>query len=60
MHIALKESTETEYWITLLIKTNYLTVEQGNSILIDCVEIKKILTAIIKSKKIKLEGEKNN
>ena len=29
MYIAFKESAETEYWIKLLIRTGYLTKEQG-------------------------------
>ena len=53
-YIAFKEASETEYWITLLIKTDYLTQEQGASILADCIEIKKILSAIIKSLRTKL------
>ena len=53
MYISLKEATETEYWLNLLIRTEYLTKEQGNSILEDCVEIKRILTAIIKTMKSK-------
>jgi four helix bundle protein len=58
MYIAFKESSETEYWINLLIRSDYLTAEQGNSILVDCVELKKILTAIIKSTKEKIaKGE---
>ena len=56
MYIAFKEASETEYWITLLMKTMYLTQEQGESILFDCVEIKKILTAIIKTSKSNAEG----
>ena len=51
MYIALKEATETEYWIKLLLRTEYLTPKEGDSILNDCVELKKILTAIIKTKK---------
>ncbi len=51
LYIAFKEASETEYWITLLIKTEYLTIEQGESILNDCVELKKILTSIIKTTK---------
>ena len=51
MYIALKEATETEYWIKLLIKTDYLSQTQGDSILTDCIEIKKILTAILKTSK---------
>lgn len=56
MYIAFKEATESEYWINLLIRTDYLTQEQGNSILSDCVELKKILTAIIKATKSNAEG----
>ena len=51
IYIAYKESAEAEYWIKLLIKTEYLTQEQGKSILSDCIEIKKILTSIIKTLK---------
>ena len=56
MYIAFKEAAESEYWINLLIRTDYLTQEQGNSILSDCVELKKILTAIIKATKSNAEG----
>ena len=54
MCIALKEVSETEYWLILLIKTNFLPIEIGNSILKDCREIKKILTAIVRTTKMKL------
>ena len=33
MSIALKEAEETEYWIQLLIQSNYLDVKMGQSIL---------------------------
>lgn len=56
MYIAFKEATETEYWLKLLLRTEYINQEQGNSILADCVEIKKILTAIIKTTKSNHEG----
>lgn len=51
MNISLKEASETEYWIELLIATNYLNERDGNSILEDCVEIKKILHSIVKTSK---------
>ena len=51
MSIALKEVSETEYWLELLNKTEYLTDEQFKSINTDCGEIAKILTAIVKSGK---------
>ena len=58
MYIAFKEASETEYWLKLLLHTGYLTQEQGENILSDCVEIKKILTAIIKTLKLNAEGGK--
>ncbi len=51
MYIAYKEATETEYWIELLTKTEYLTTAQGNNIMKDCIELKCILSAIIKTTK---------
>ncbi len=55
IYIAFKEASETEYWINLLIRTEYLSNEQGKSILNDCIEIKKILTSIIKTTKQQLQ-----
>ena len=52
--IALKEATESEYWIKLLYATDYLTQAEYDSILPDCVELAKILTAILKSSKTQL------
>ena len=49
MSIALKEATETEYWLELLSKTDYLNEEQYESIGSDCSEIAKLLTAIVKT-----------
>ena len=51
MNIALKETSETKYWIKLLQATDYLSKEESNSILDDCVELEKILVKIIKSSK---------
>lgn len=49
MNIALKEASETKYWIRLLASTNYLTEAESISMLNDCVELEKILVSIIKS-----------
>lgn len=49
--IALKEASETKYWINLLGATEYLSENQTKSILDDCVEIEKILVTILKSAK---------
>ena len=51
MNIALKEASETKYWIRLLASTNYLTEAETASILNDCVELEKILVSIVKSSK---------
>ena len=55
MYIAFKEASESEYWITLLMRTDFLSEEQAESILKDCIEIKKILTSIIKTTKEQLK-----
>lgn len=55
MYIAFKEVSESEYWITLLMRTDFLSEEQAESILNDCIEIKKILTSIIKTTKEQLK-----
>jgi four helix bundle protein len=52
LNISLKEASETEYWLELLMETNYLTKTEYNSIVKDCTEIIKILTAIIKRSRI--------
>ena len=53
MHISYKEATESEYWINLLVKTDYLCKEQGKSILEDCIELKRIISSIIMTTKEK-------
>jgi four helix bundle protein len=47
--IALKEASESEYWIELLYETDYITEKQFDNIKNDCVELIKILTAILNS-----------
>ena len=49
--IALKETTETKYWLKLLNATDFLSDNEIKTILADCVEIEKILTTILKSSK---------
>jgi four helix bundle protein len=49
--IALKEADETEYWLELLFKTDYLSEEKYLSINKDNSELIKILTTIIKKLK---------
>ncbi|NOW87803.1 four helix bundle protein [Clostridium beijerinckii] len=49
MNIALKEANETEYWIELLIKSSIIEQIAGNSILLKCRELCKILNSIVKN-----------
>lgn len=49
MSIALKEASEAEYWLELLHESDYLTNEEFESIITECVELIKILTAILNS-----------
>ena len=51
MHIALKETAETEYWIKLLYMSEYIDDKMSNSLLDDCLEIKRILIASINTAK---------
>lgn len=53
MAIAQKEINETLYWLELLSATDYLTLEQFNSINSDAIEIIKLLTSILKTIKSK-------
>lgn len=51
MHIALKETAETEYWLRLLVLSEYISEKEGESLLNDCLEIKRILVATLNTAK---------
>jgi len=51
LHIALKEASETEYWLTLLSESKILSEAESETIIVECKEIIKILTASIKTAK---------
>ena len=51
MHIALKETAETEYWIKLLYMSEYIDDSMSGSLLNDCLEIKRLLVASINTAK---------
>ena len=55
MNIALKEASETVYWIRLLEATDYLQKGEVTSLLNDGVELEKILISILKTIKLKAE-----
>ena len=51
MSIALKETAETEYWLQLLVMTDTITKSMGDSLLEDCIEIKRLLVASVNTAK---------
>ena len=51
MNIALKEAYETEYWISLLHDTGYLSDEMYHSVRKDSVELIKLLSSTVKTMK---------
>ena len=51
LHIALKETAETEYWIKLLNMSEYIDDEMSNSLIIDCLELKRLLISSINTAK---------
>lgn len=51
LQISLKETAETEYWLRLLVLSEYLTQTEGDSLLSDCLEIKKILVSTLNTAK---------
>ncbi|MBR6392644.1 MAG: four helix bundle protein [Eubacterium sp.] len=55
LSISLKEVSETIYWLNLLKDTSYISEAQYDSMINDCDEIGRLLTAIIKSAKKDIE-----
>ena len=51
LHISLKETAETEYWLRLLFKSDYIDNKMFDSLLNDCLEVKKILISSINTAK---------
>ncbi len=51
LSISQKEAFETDYWLRLLRDSEYLTEAQANSLLTDCRELQKLLTASVKTAK---------
>ena len=57
LHISLKETAETEYWLRLLVLSEYLTEAEGQSLLRDCLELKRILISSINTAKENLKNQ---
>ena len=51
LSIALKETTETKYWIRLLNSTDYLMESEFTSLIADCNELEKLLVTILRTTK---------
>ncbi len=58
LSIAQKEASETNYWLRLLKESDYLKGKLAESLMCDCEEIQRMLTASIKTAKTNLEKEK--
>lgn len=57
MSMALKEANETQYWLNLMKATNYMEESDFQVLESPCVELIKLLTAIIKTSKKNLNQE---
>lgn len=51
LSISLKEANESDYWLELLFRSNYIDEKQFNAYKIDIEEILKLLVSIIKTSK---------
>lgn len=52
--IALKECSETLYWLELLSAAEYIDIKNSKELIDDCSEINRILASIVKTTKEKL------
>lgn len=58
LSIALKECGETQYWLKLLRRGEFITNQEFDSIMTNCEELGKILTSSIKTAKQNLADGK--
>lgn len=49
MYIALKEANETDYWLNLLKDTNFIAIQDFESMSRDCSELIRMLVATVKT-----------
>ncbi len=54
LHIALKECAETEYWIRLLEKSDFINSKYAESLLVKCLSLKKMLVSSLNTVKSKI------
>lgn len=60
LSIALKEANESDYWIRLLIASEYIEDKNGEDLLKDLDEVIKLLVSIIKTSRESLKDGKEN
>lgn len=48
-YLALKECSESKYWLDLLMETEYISQKEYESISSDCIELIKLLTSTVKT-----------
>jgi len=53
LSISLKEANETDYWIELLFKTDFLSDKEYKTLKYDAEELIKLLVSIIKTSKLR-------
>ena len=55
LSIGLKEANESKYWLDLLFATEFITKKMYESLNTDCEELLKLLTASVKTSKLKIK-----
>ena len=55
LSISLKEINETEYWLDLLFATDFINEKMYQSLKKDCEELLKLLTASVKTSKLRIK-----
>ncbi len=55
LSIGLKEANECQYWLDLLVATDFITKKMYDSMNKDCEELLKLLTSSVKTSKSKLK-----
>lgn len=55
LNIALKECSETKYWLEILHESETISKAAFDSIYPDCIELEKLLTRSVKTAKSKLQ-----
>lgn len=60
LEIALKEASETGYWIELLFKTNYINEQTYNDLSSKCTEIRVLLISSCKTAKANFDKNNNS